>query len=185
MAKTRQKKKASTRTTQATRKRTKQKDRRRPVSMAARARTELRSGNVPDVRAPESSRNADAYLTERSRERFANTFGRGRDGAQHAAEQSVGNLGPVLRSGTILASAMQSILQELFNFMQERMHQNFTRLLAFTLCRTPPQLVAAQTDFIRDNVASLARSTGRITDVSMQMAHEGMSRLSAMSLVPR
>ena len=179
MANARKKKKISTRATEGGRKSTKQKDRRQTRSMAARARAQLRSGTLPAVQhAPESSRSADAHSTERSTEPFANTFRFGREGAQHAVEQSTGNLGSVFQSGTIVASAMRSIVQELVDFIQERMHQNFTRLLALTYCRTPPQLIAVQGDFIRDNVAGVLRSTGRITDVSMQMAREGARRMS-------
>jgi hypothetical protein len=181
MANARQKKKVSTRATQGTRKSTKHKDRRQTQSMAARAKPQLRSGTLPAVQhAPESSRSADAHLTGRSGEPFANSFGFGRVGAQHAVEQSAGNLGPVFQSSTIVASALRSILQELVDFIQERMHQNFTRLLALTYCRTPPQLIAVQTDFLRDNVESVLRSTGRIANVSMQMTHEGARRMSAV-----
>jgi hypothetical protein len=186
MANARQKKKRSARATQATRKRTRRKDRRQMRSMAAGARRELRRG-IPPIgeHAPESSRSADAQLTERSGERFTNTFGDVREGAPQATEQPVGNLVQVFLSGTIVASAMRSVLQELFSFTQERMHQNFARLLALTYCRTPPQLIAAQKDFIRDNVDGLVRSTGRIADVSMQMAHEGVRRMGTVSLARR
>lgn len=70
--------------------------------------------------------------------------------------------------GTILASGMRSISQVLFNFMEERFHQNFTALLALTYWRTPPQLVEAQRDLICDNVEVLVRAAGRMTDISMQ-----------------
>jgi hypothetical protein len=180
MPNARQKKKTSTRATQGTRRSTKQKDRRKTRAMAARARTQLRSGTLPVVQdAPESGRSADALMTERSGEPVANTFRFGRESTQHTVEQSAGNLGAVLQSGTVVASAMRSILQELVDFIQERMHQNFTRLLALTYCRTPPQLIAVQGDFFRDNVEGVLRSTGRIADVSMQMAHEGARRMSA------
>jgi hypothetical protein len=148
--------------------------------MAALARTELRRGIFPTVQhAPASSRSGEL------RERFTNTLGPGYERAQHATEESAGNLSPVLQSGTIFTSALRSISQELLNFIQERMHQNFTRLLALTYCRTPPQLIAAQRDLIRDNVESFVRSTGRITDVSMRMAYEGARRMSAVNLAPR
>jgi hypothetical protein len=154
--------------------------------MAARARTELRRGIFPTVQhAPEASPSGDVQLTERSGERFTDTFGLGYERAQHAPEQSAANLGPVLQSGRIFASALRSISQELLSFFQERMHRNFTRLLALTYCRTPPQLIAAQRDLIRDNVEGFVRSTGRISDLSMRMAYEGVRRMSAVSLAPR
>ena len=154
--------------------------------MAAGARTELRRGVPPlGEHAPESSRSADAQLTDRSGERFTDTFGYGREGAPHATEQSAGNLAQVFQPGTIVVGAMRSISQELFNFTQERVHQNFARLLTLTYCRTPPQLIAAQREFMQDNMEGLVRSTGRIADVSMQMAHEGVRRMGTVSLARR
>jgi len=187
MAPTRRRKKASGRAAQAANSRGSRAKARRPKRpMAARVNTELRRGILPTVQhAPELSRTGDAHLTERSGEGFTNMFGLGYERAQHASEQSAGNLGPVLQSGTIFASAMQSISQELSNFIQERMHQNFTRLVALTYCRTPPQLIAAQRDLIGDNVAGFVRSTGRITDLSMRMAYEGVRRMSAVNLAPQ
>jgi Phasin protein len=186
MATARRRKKASGRAAQAASSRDSRAKARRPMRpMAARAKTELRRGIFPAVQhEPESSRNGDD-LTERSGEGFRNTFGLGYERAQHASERSAGNLGPVLHSGTIFESAMRSLSQELANFIQERMHQNFTRLVALTYCRTPPQLIAAQRDLIRDNVAGFVRSTGRITDLSMRVAFEGVRRMRAVSLAPQ
>jgi hypothetical protein len=187
MATARRRKKASGRAAHAASSRDRRaKASRRKRPMAARARTELRKGIFPTVQhAPEPSRSRDAHLTERSGEGFTNTFGLGDERAQPASEQSAGNLRPVLQSGTIFASAMRSISQEVSNFIQERMHENFTRLVALAYCRTPPQLVAAQRDLIGDNVAGFVRSTGRITDLSMRMAYEGVRRMSAVSLAPQ
>jgi hypothetical protein len=185
MATARRRKKASGRAAQAASSRESRAKGRRPKRpMAARAKTELRRGILQMVQhAPESSRSSgDAQLTERSGEGFRNRFGLGYERAQHASEQSARNLGPVLQLGTMFASAMRSISQELLNFIQERMHQNFTRLVALTYCRTPPQLITAQRDLIRDNVAGFVRSTGRITDLSMRVAYEGARRMSAVSL---
>jgi Phasin protein len=154
--------------------------------MASRARTQLRSGPLPAVQhEPEWSRDADAYLTERAREPFVHTLLLEREPAQHAIERFTGNLGPVLQSGTIVASVTRAIALELVNLIQERIHHNFTRLLALTSCRTPTQLFAAQRDIILDNVEGLVRSTGRIADVSMQVAHEGARRMSAGNWAPR
>ena len=178
MANARLKKKVSTRTAQAAEKKTRQKGRRQTRRMAALARTEVRRGIVPGAQDVPRPAIADSQLTGSSGERFRNT-----SSAQH--EQFAGNLGPVLQTGTIFASATRSILQELFNFAQESMHQNFTRLLALAYCRTPPQLIAAQRALIRDNVAGVVRSTGRIADVTIQVAHEGVRRMSAVGWAPR
>jgi hypothetical protein len=185
MANAHQKKKISGRTARATPRRAGQKGRRQKRPAAAQARTEFRRGNPRSVGERESNRNTDAQATKQSGERFRNTYAPGGEGTQHGTERSAVNVGQVFQSGTIVASAMRSILQELVNLMQERMHQNFTRLLAFTFCRTPSQVITAQRDFIQDNVEGFVRSAGRIADVSVQMGHEGVRRMSMVSLLPR
>lgn len=178
MANARQKKKASAPTAQATRKRTRQNDKRQRRAVAARARTEFRKGFFPSSEGG-PSRDSKAQ-SEPSGEVFRNM-----SSAQRATEHLAGNLGPVSNSGTIFASAMRSILQELFTFVQEGMHQNFTRLVALSSARTPSQLIAAQMDFVRDNMEGFLRSTSRMADVSMQMGHEGVWRMSAPSFAER
>jgi phasin protein len=187
MATARRRKKAAGHAAQAADSKHRRAKARKPMRpMAARARTELRRGIFPTIQhAPESSHSGSAQLTERSEERFTNTFGLGCERAQHATEQTAANLGPAVQSGPIFASAVRSISQELLNFIQERMYQNFARLLALTYCRTPPQLLAVQRDLVRDNVEGFVRSTGRITDVSIRLAYEGVRRMSAASLAPR
>jgi hypothetical protein len=181
-----QKKRSSARTAQPTKKRTRPKDRRQMHPVAARARTEVRRGIFPTVQdARESSRNAERQSSEHSGEHARNTSGARNESPQRAAEQSAGNLGPVLKSETIYANAMRSILQELFTFVQQRMHQNFTRLLALSSAHTPAQLMAAQMEFVRDNVESLLQSTGRLANISMQMGHEGARRMNALRWAPR
>jgi hypothetical protein len=173
MANARQKKKVSTRTARAAGKKTRQNDKGQTRRVAALARTEVRRGIFPDAQDEPRPAIADAKLPDPSGERFRNT-----SSAQD--EQFTGNLGPALQSGMIFASATRSILQEVFNFMQESIHQNFTCLLALTYCRTPPQLIAAQRDLIRGHVEGVVRSTGRIADITVQVAHEGVRRMSAV-----
>lgn len=186
MPNARQKKKVSGRTAQATGTRRRQKGRKQRRAVPARARTEfIRDISRAGEDEPEPNRNADAQSTTPPGERFKHSYATGGEAAQHATEQPAGNLAQVFQSGAIMANATRSILLELFNFTQERIHQNFTRLLALAYCRTPPQLIAAQRDFMRDNVEGLVGSTGRITDVSMLMAREGLRRMSAVSLLQR
>src|SRR5262245_8626968 len=129
MANAHQKKKRSGRTARPSPRRTGQKGGRQKRPMAARGRTEFRRG-IPRTVRDEPNRNTDAQVAKQSGERFRNAYASGGEVAQHGTEQSAVNLGQLFQSGTIVASAMRSILQELVNLMQERIHQNFTRLLA-------------------------------------------------------
>jgi hypothetical protein len=179
MANARQKKKVSGRVGQgATRKVRGQKARRRRRTMAARARTDARVFRTVQP-AGEPARD----VAERQNGSLARAFGIGQE-RQHATEHA-GNPEGVVQSTTVDASPSRSLLQELFNFPQQRMEQNLTRLFALTFCRTPPQALAAQSELIRDNLAAFVRIAQRIAEASMQMTHETMRRMSGASLAPR
>src|SRR5689334_5001241 len=148
MANARHKKKVSGRVSQgATRKVRAQKARRQRRSMAALARTDLRV-----FRTVQSADEPARAVAEHQTGSFARAFGIGQEG-QHAMEHA-GNPEGVVQSGTTYASPTRSLLQELLNFPQQRMEQNFARLLAITFCRTPPQALAAQSELVRDNLAA-------------------------------
>ena len=46
-------------------------------------------------------------------------------------------------------------------------------------------MLAAQSDFVRDNLEDFVQSTRRIAEISMQMADEATRRMSDASLAPR
>jgi hypothetical protein len=54
-----------------------------------------------------------------------------------------------------------------------------------TYCRTPQELVAAQSDLMRDNVEAFVNSTRRIAEISMQMADQAARKMNDVPLAPR
>jgi phasin family protein len=153
---------------------------------AARAGADMLQRNAESVQhAWESGSKMTTELTERSLERFARAFGIGGESAQQAAEQSSRNLEAIVHSGTILAGGMQSISREWLDFARKRVEQNLHRADALANCRTPQEIMAAHSDFMRDNLEDFVHSTRRIAEISMQMAEEAARRMSDASLAPR
>jgi hypothetical protein len=124
-------------------------------------------------------------LTERSMEQFARAFGITGESAQHAARQSSRNLESIVQSGTILANGLQNISREWLDFARNRMQQNLNRADSLLNCRTPQELLAAQSDLLRDNLEDFVQSTRRIAELSMQMADEAVRKMSDSTLAPR
>jgi phasin family protein len=124
-------------------------------------------------------------LTERSMEQFARAFGITGESSQHATQQSSRNLESIVQSGTILASGMQNISREWFEFARKRMQENLNRADALVNCRTPQELMAAQSDLLRDNLENFVQSTRRIAEISMQTADEAVRKMTDASLAPR
>jgi phasin family protein len=153
---------------------------------AARAGADMVQRNAETVQhAWESSSKMASQLIEQSMERFARAFGVAGESAQQTTHQSSRNLESIVQSGTILAGGMQNISRELFDFTRKRIEQNMRSADALVSCRSPQEMLAAQSDFLRDNLEDFVQSTRRIAEISMQMADEAARRMSDASLVPR
>ena len=144
---------------------------------AARAGTEILQRNAETVQeALQSSAEIAARLTERSADQFGRVFGISGDEAHKAAQKSSDNLDAIIQSSSVLAEVTQSISREWVNFTRERMEQNFNRFDSLLRCRTPQDLAAVQSEFLRDNLDSFLQCARRIAEKSMQMADEATKR---------
>jgi phasin family protein len=153
---------------------------------AARAGADMVQRNAETVQQVwESGSKMAGQLTERSMERFARAFGMSGESAQQATEQSSRNLESIVQSGTIFAGGMQSISREWFDFMRKRIEQNMHRLDDMASWRTPQEMIAAHSEFVRDNLEDFVQSTRRVGEISIQMADEAVRRMSDASLAPR
>ena len=144
---------------------------------AARAGTEILQRNAETVQeALQSSAEIAARLTERSADQFGRVFGISGDEAHKAAQKSSDNLDAIIQSSSVLAEVTQSISREWVNFTRERMEQNFNRFESLLRCRTPQDVAALQSEFLRDTLESFLQYARRIAEKSMQMADEATKR---------
>jgi hypothetical protein len=153
---------------------------------ASRAGADMVQRNTETVQqAWETGSKMAGQLTERSMERFARAFGVTGESAQQATEASSRNLESIVHSATILAGGLQSISREWLDFARKRVEQNMHRFDALATSRTPQEILAAQSDLMRDNLEDFVQSTRRVAEISMQMADEAARRMSDASLAPR
>lgn len=117
-------------------------------------------------------------LTKRSGEQFARAFGLGGEEAEKAAEQSSRNLEAIARSSNILAQGAQEVSRECFELARKTMAHNLDWFDALVRCRTPQELVAAQSKMVRDNLQDLLDTTRRTAEVSARMADEAARRMT-------
>jgi hypothetical protein len=153
---------------------------------AARAGADLFQRNAETMQeAWRSGSQVASKLTEQSVQGFARAFGISGERAEQAAAQSSRNLECIVQSGTVIAGAMQNISREMFDFARKRVEQNLRRVDALADCRTPQEILAAQSDLVRDNLEDFVQSSRRISEISMEMADEAARRMSDLSLAPR
>ena len=144
---------------------------------AARAGTEILERHVETVQeALQSGAELAARLTERSADQFGRICGIFGEEAHKAAQKSSDNLDAIIQSSSVLAEVTQSISREWVNFTRERMEQNFNRFDSLLRCRTPQDVAALQSEFLRDTLESFLQYARRIAEKSMQMADEATKR---------
>lgn len=132
-----------------------------------------------------SSTKMVSQMTERTMESFARVFGMGGERTQQAAEQSSRNAEAIVQSTSIIAGGVQSISKELFDLTQKQLDQNMRRMDALVNSRSPQEILAVQSDLLRDNLETFVQSTRRISEISMQMADEASRRMNDLSLAPK
>jgi prophage DNA circulation protein len=94
------------------------------------------------------------------------------NGDNRLAEQTSQNLHAVAQSGTVLARGVQDISREWVELSRKRLQKNLDGLTALARCRSVPDLVAAQASLIRDNLEQTLDNSRRITELTVQVAHE-------------
>jgi phasin family protein len=117
-------------------------------------------------------------LTRRSTDQFARAFGFGGEEVEKAAEQSSRNLEAIVRSSNLLAQGAQEVSREYFEFARKAVAHNFEWLDALTRCRTPHDLIAAQSKVWRDNLQDFLDVTRRTGEVATRMADQAAQRMS-------
>jgi hypothetical protein len=133
----------------------------------------------------EAGSDVAARIAERAFGQFARVFGvvTG-ENAQHTTRQSARNMESILHSSAILADGVQTISREWLTFAQNRAERNMERLEALTSCRSVQDLIAAQTDLVRDHLEDLLQTTKRVAEVSTRMVDEAV-QTGDSTLAPR
>ena len=151
---------------------------------AARASAELMQRNVETVqRAWEGAGQTASELAARSMQQLSRAAGLTGESGQRATQESLANYERIVQSGTVVAGAMQSIFRECLEFAQRGMQQNVDGMDRLVGCRTPQELITAQTDLVRSGMEELIQSTRRVAEISLKMANEAAEKMSP-SLAP-
>src|SRR4051794_21917084 len=121
------------------------------------------------------------HFAERSSSQLASSIGLSDDKAQQATEQSSRNIDAILQSTRAYADAFQSISRELSGFCKERLDRNLEKMSALMRSRTPRELIAAQSDLLRDNMEGFLQTSRRLAEASADVADKATRRLTEIT----
>ena len=111
-------------------------------------------------------------LSGRSAQQFNRTFGFSGDEAQQATQRSARNTDAVLQSTSAATQGMSQISREYFDFVRHQFENSMDRMNEFWRCRTPQQVMAVQSDFLRNTVETAMESSRRVAGMSVKVAED-------------
>jgi len=89
-----------------------------------------------------------------------------------SARETTQGLEAAVKYGTVLASGMQTLWQEMIGCAQDAMQRNVDGLQNMMRSRSPGDFLAAQTDLIREEMQAFIDSGSRISEVSARIASD-------------
>ena len=108
----------------------------------------------------------------RSTDHVSRAFGLSGDEVQQSTERAARNAATILHSSTALAKGMKGVSQEYFAFLRHQIENSMERMNELWRCRTPQDVAAVQSDFMRESVESAMESSQRIADMSLKVTND-------------
>ena len=96
-----------------------------------------------------------------SADQFARSFGLSGEQGQHLAHQSRQNVEAITECSAILMRGFQDISREWLALVQHGLQKNIEGVQALASCRNLQDVVAAQTELVRDNIQQIVNNAVR------------------------
>jgi phasin family protein len=142
----------------------------RTVRASAANTSERISGPAQDVARAglnAASENAQRFTTEATQFFFLS----GKEG-EEMARRSAQSIEAVTQASTVMTRSLQDLSRELITLAEEHLRRNVDALGAMSRCRSIQELIALQSEFLRDNLQHTLESTRRVAEVSTRMSNE-------------
>ena len=108
----------------------------------------------------------------RSTDHVSRAFGLSGGEVQQSTERAARNAATILHSSTALAKGMKGMSQEYFAFLRHQIENSMERMNELWRCRTPQDVAAVQSDFMRESVENAMESSQRIADMSLKVTND-------------
>ena len=119
-------------------------------------------------------------LTGRSADQLTRTFGFSGDEAEQATQRSARNTEAILQSTTAATRGMNQISRECLDFVRNQVENSVDSMNEFWRCRTPQEIVAVQSDFLRNALETAMESSRRVADMSVKVAEDTTKKMQSM-----
>jgi phasin family protein len=128
-----------------------------------------------------SGLNSASANAQRFTDQVSQAYGITGEGREELTRQGSQNLEMVVQASAVLTRGVQDLSREWFSLTQERLQKNLDDFGALARCRSIPDVMAAQSTLMRDNLEQTIESTRRIAEVATRVANEASQTLVAQT----
>ena len=128
-----------------------------------------------------SGLNSAAASAQRFTDQVSQTYGITGEGREELTRQGAQNLEVFTQASAVLTRGVQDLSREWFRLTQERLQKNLDDFGALARCRSLPDVMAARSNLLRDNLEQTVESARRIAEVATRVATEASQALKAQT----
>jgi len=120
----------------------------------------------------ESGLNSTVQTFKQVTDQFTQVLGFAGPQTDELARRSAQNIEAVSQASTVLTNGAHEISREWFDVMRERLAKNIEDMNRLASCRSVQDLIAVQSQIVRDRLGHTVDSSRRIAEVSIRVADE-------------
>jgi hypothetical protein len=149
---------------------------------AARAGADvLRSSTEAARETVQSGLNTANQTFQRMTDQVAQVMGFNGPQSEELARRSSQNLQAVTQASTVLARGFQEASNEVLRFVQDRLTKNVDSLNRLAGCRSVQDVVAVQSELVRDTLWQVIDANKRVAELSLRIADEAARAVHAQA----
>jgi phasin family protein len=107
-----------------------------------------------------------------SAEQITRSFGLSDRQGEDLARQATHNIEAMTECSAVLVRGFQEISREWLSLAQHRLQRNLEGVQAIASCQNVQDVVAAQTELVRDNIKQIVENSRQIAESSVRVAEE-------------
>jgi len=152
------------------------------IAQTTRSGADIAKSSVENWQAAlQSGLESTSKFAEQASQQFARTLGLSGEEAQKATQQSARNIEAIAQTAGVLLQNVQDMSREHLELWRKMADRNIRIFEAIARARTPQEVLAAQSEIVRENVQEVLQTTRKTAESSMRIADEAAKKLTEMS----